>query len=187
MATPGPEPTDDLQRLVVGQAPGPAVGDAALGVEGGQVAAGGDVAGSDLDLQAGRRQRPPAQLELDRVVAEEGHVGGPGSGRDAGADGVVEAQAAGRGQGVEVGGVGLLQLGAPVGGGEAGQAVEHHQHDFARRGLDEGCEVEGHGASLEKGGEVGRRKEPQEEPVGLGVHRLLRAMRDRVIQPARRP
>ena len=112
------------------------------------------------------------------------------SGGDAGADGVVQAEAAGRGQGVEVGGVGLLQLGPPVGTGEAGQAVEHHQHDLAGRGLDEGSDVESHGASLEKGRpQSGRERAdtPQEEPMGLGsTGSSLRS--HRVIPlPGRRP
>ena len=57
----GPEALDHLRRLVVGQAAGPAVGDAALGVERGQVAAGGHVARPDLDLEAGGRQGAPAR------------------------------------------------------------------------------------------------------------------------------
>ena len=146
-----PKALDHLDRLVVGQAPGPAVGDAALGVEGGQVAAGGHVARTHLDLEAGGRERAPTELVLDGVVAEERHVGGTRTGGDAGAHRVVQTDAAGGGQGVEVGGVGLLQLGPPVGTGEAGEAVEHHQHDLAGRGLDERGQVEGHPPSLEKG------------------------------------
>ena len=60
------QPLDDDARLGVGDAPGAAVGDGAVGVERGEVAAGGDVAGSELEVEPGGRERAPAELELPR-------------------------------------------------------------------------------------------------------------------------
>ena len=69
------EQAHHLEGLEVGDAPGPAVGDDALLVDGGQVAAGGDVARVQVDVEAGGRQRPPAQVVVERVVAEQRQVG----------------------------------------------------------------------------------------------------------------
>ena len=82
-AHPGLELLDDGLRLGVGDAPGAPVGDRAVGAEGGEVAAGGDVAGAQLEVEAGGRQRAAAELELLGVVAEEAEVAGTRAGRDA--------------------------------------------------------------------------------------------------------
>jgi len=86
--------------------------DVAQLVEGGQVAARRNVAGLELDVEAGRRQRAPAELVLERVVAEQPEVTGARPWRDAGADGLDQAGRARRRQPVEVRRLGFLQLAA---------------------------------------------------------------------------
>jgi hypothetical protein len=113
--------------LLGGEAAGAAVGDGAVGVEGAEVDPGGHVAGLELEADAGRGQGAPADLVFQRVVAEQAEVAGAGPGGDAPGDRVVEPQGALAGQPVEVGGVGLGELGAPLGGPVAAEAVHHQQ------------------------------------------------------------
>ena len=131
------EPLDDGLRLGVGDAPGAPVGDRAVGRQRGEVAAGGDVAGLELEVEAGGRQRAATELELLGVVAEQAEVAGARPGRDARPDGLEEAGAAVGGEPVEIGGDGLLELGAVLGVGVAAEAVHHDEEDLGVGGLDE--------------------------------------------------
>ena len=117
----------DGGRLLGGQPAGPAVGDDPVGVQGAEVDPGGHVAGLELEADAGRRQGAPADLVGERVVAEQAEVAGARPGGDAAGHRVVEAQGALAGQPVEVGGAGLGELGAALGGPVAAEAVHHQQ------------------------------------------------------------
>src|SRR5215217_7254298 len=124
----------DGGRLLGGQAAGPAVGDDAVVVEGAEVDPGGDVAGLELEADAGRGQGAAADLVGERVVAEQAEVAGARAGGDAPGDRVVQAQRALAGQPVEVGGVGLGELGAALGGAVAAEAVHHQQEGLLALG-----------------------------------------------------
>ncbi len=99
------------RSFVVGKAARPTVGDAAFGVEGCNVGSGGDVPRLEHDLQPGGRQGTPAELELQRVVAEEAEVARSTSGGDSRTDRLDEPDGALGGQRIEVGGAGFFQLG----------------------------------------------------------------------------
>ena len=133
----GLEPLDDGLRLGVGNAPGAPVGDRAVRRQCGEVAAGGDVAGFQLEVETGGRQRTASELELLGVVAEQAEVPGARPGRDAGADRLDEAGAAVGGEPVEVGGDGFLELGAVFGVGVTAEAVHHDEEDLGVGGLDQ--------------------------------------------------
>ena len=64
-------------------------------------------------------------------------MAGARPGRDAGPDGLDEAGAAVGGEPVEVGGDGLLELGAVLGVGVAAEAVHHDEEDLGVGGLDQ--------------------------------------------------
>ena len=197
---------DHLHRFQVGNAAGPAVGDVPLGVDGGEVAAGGHVARVEVHVEAGGGQGAAAEVVVEGVVAEQRQVGGPGAGCDARPDRVEQAGAARRSQGVEVGRVRLFELRAPIGGGEAGEAVEDDQQDLRGGGLYEGGQVERHDASsvrLPPGwscrvrwqrapsgsratGRCGSRG-PRAAAAGAGEGRARRGRCDRGRRPATRP
>ena len=111
-------PTQDYIRTCI---------DAAVAVEGGEVDPGGDVARAQLEADAGGRQRPPADLVGERVVAEQPEVAGAGPRGDAAGDRVVQAEGAFAGQPVEVGRARLGQLRAALDGAVAAEAVHHQQ------------------------------------------------------------
>jgi hypothetical protein len=124
----------DAGRLLGGQPAGPAVGDGPVGGQGAEVDPGGHVAGLELEADAGRRQGAAADLVFQGVVAEQAEVAGPRAGGDAPGDRVVEPQRALAGQPVEVGGVGLGELRAPLGGPVAAEAVHHQQEGLLALG-----------------------------------------------------
>ena len=125
----------------IGDAPGAPVGERAVGAEGGEVAAGGDVAGAQLEVEAGGRQRAAPELELLGVVAEEPEVTGSRAGRDAGPDRLEHAGGAFAHELVEVRGGRFLELGAVVGVGVAAQPVHHDEQDLGVGRLDQRREV----------------------------------------------
>ena len=137
----GLEPLDDSARLGVGDAPGAPVGDRAVGVEGGQVAAGGDVAGAQLEVEAGGGECAAPELELLGVVAEQPEMTGSRAGRDPGADRLDQAGGALADELVEIRGGGLFELGAVLGVGVAAQTVHHHEQDLGVGRLDQRREV----------------------------------------------
>ena len=124
----------DAGRLFGGQPSGPAVGDDPVGVQGAEVDPGGDVARQELEADAGRRQGAPADLVGERVVAEQAEVAGARPRCDAAGDRVVQPQGALAGQPVEVGGAGLGELGAALGGAVATQAVHDQQQGLLALG-----------------------------------------------------
>ena len=151
---------DDDLRFGIGDAPGAAVGDGAVGVEGGEVAAGGDVAGAQLEVEAGGGERAAPELELLGVVAEQAEVAGARAGGDAGADRFDHARGALAHELVEVRGVRLFELGAVVGVGVPAQTVHHDEQDLRVGGLDQRREVHDLNASLRRPadpGSIGRR------------------------------
>ncbi len=113
------ESIDDGTRLGVGDASGAAIRDQTAGVEGGEIPSCGDVAGAQLEVEPGRRQRAAPEFELLGVVSEEPEVTGTGTGGDAGADGLRQPGRALAHEGVEVWRVCLLELGAVIGVGVA--------------------------------------------------------------------
>jgi hypothetical protein len=138
------QPTNHLGRLVVGDAARPAVDDVAGVVQGGEVAARSDVARLQLDVEAGRRQGPPAQLVLQGVVAEQPEMPRPRARRDAGPDGLDESYRPLGRQLVEVRRRRLFELAASGGVGVPAEAVHHHEHDPGVGRLNERREVEPH-------------------------------------------
>jgi hypothetical protein len=124
----------DAGRLLGGQPPGPAVGDVPVGSKGAEVHPGGDVAWLQLEADPGRREGAAADLVGQRVVAEQAEVAGARPGGDAAGDGVVQAKGALAGHPVEVGGVGLGELGAAFDGPVAAEPVHHQQEGLAALG-----------------------------------------------------
>ena len=132
---------DDGGRFVVGKATGAAVGDGPVGGERAQVAAGGDVARSQLEVEPGRAQCAAAQLEALGVVAEEAEVTGPRAGRDAGTDRLHEPGRPFGGELIEVRRRRFLELGAVLAVGVAAEPVHHDEQDLGVRGLDQRRDV----------------------------------------------
>ncbi len=132
---------DDGSGFVVGKAAGAAVGDRPVGGERAQVAAGGDVARSQLEVEPGRAQRAAAQLEALGVVAEEPEMAGPRTRRDAGPDRLHEPGRPFGGEPVEVRRGRLLELGAVLAVGVAAEAVHDDEQDLGVRGLDQRRDV----------------------------------------------
>jgi hypothetical protein len=124
----------DAGRLLGGEPAGAAVDDPAIAGEGGEVDARGHVAGLQLEADPGGRQSAAADLVGERVVAEQSQVPGAGPGRDPAGDGVVQAQGALAGEPVEVGRSRLGQLGAPLDGPVAAEAVHDQQQRLAALG-----------------------------------------------------
>ena len=134
-------------------APGAAVGDEALVVDGAEVAAGGQVFATKVEVDAEGFEDAAADAVLQRVVAEEGEMAGAAAGRDAVADGHGEAADAVGGEAVEVDGVRLFELGAAgLGIGQAAEAVDDEEDDFGVVLDDEFADdFEVHAYSLECG------------------------------------
>jgi hypothetical protein len=128
---------DHRGRLVVGKPAGAAVGDGPVGGERAQVAAGGDVARSQLEVEPGRAQRAAAQLEAFGVVAEEPEVTGPRAGCDAGTDRLHEAGRPFGGELVEVRRGRFLELGAVLAIGVAAEPVHDDEQDLGVSSLDQ--------------------------------------------------
>ena len=115
---------------LVGDSPGPAVGDVAGLVDGAEVQPGGHVAVLQRELHAQGAEHAAADLVDQRVVAEQAQVPRPAAGRDAGGHRArAGRRRAAAGQGVEVGLLGLLQGGALAGVVAVAQAVHHQQDD----------------------------------------------------------
>ena len=121
----------DREALLRGDPAGAAIGDLAGGVEGAEVAAGGDVVGPEFEADAGGLEGAAADLELEGVVAEQAEVPGAGAGRDARQHRHARAARAPGGEPVEVGGGGRFELGlAPRIQRQAAEAVGHEHHDL---------------------------------------------------------
>ncbi len=125
------ENLDDRGCFFVRDAPGAPVGDVAFGVEAAQVAAGGDITGVDIHADSRGRERPAADIVDQRVIAEQGQVGRAGAGGQASADGDGLAQAALRGETVQIWGLSSLECGrAACFHRQASQPVENQEDDF---------------------------------------------------------
>jgi hypothetical protein len=135
------EPGDQRGGFVVGDTSGAAIGDGAVGRERAQVAAGGDIAGAQLEVEAGGAQGPPAELEVLGVVAEQPQVARPRAGRDPRADRLDQPGDAFGRQPVEVRRRRLLELGGVLAIGVPAKAVHDDQQDLRVRRLDEGGQV----------------------------------------------
>jgi hypothetical protein len=120
----------EASPLVIRWPPGPAIRDVAFGVQRAQVGARRDVTRLQIEPQSGRAEDASSQLVLERVVPEQRQVAGAGAGSDAGADGVEESRHPPRGQAVEVGGGGFLQLRRVVFIGHPPEAVHHDEDDL---------------------------------------------------------
>ena len=132
---------DDLFRFLGWDAPGPAVGHVAGGVERAEVQPGRHVAVTEIEPHADGLQGAAANLVLERIVAEQAQVPRPAAGRHAGVDGLEQAAAAGRDEAVGVRGAGGLEFRHVVRAGlDAAQAVPDKEDDLAA-GLDEVREV----------------------------------------------
>ena len=118
-------------RLLGGDAASAPVGDAALGVQGTEVAASGHVLRLEVEVDAERLEYASAHGVAQRVVAEEGEVAGAAPGRDAMGDGYRQAAGALGSEAVEVGSIGGLKLAAAgLRTGQPAQAVDDGEHDL---------------------------------------------------------
>ena len=146
---------DDGLRLGVGDAARAPVGDDATGSEGGEIAAGGHIARLELEVEARRRERAAAELELLRVVAEEAEVARSRARRDAGADRLAEARDPLGREPVEVRRDGLLELGAVFGIGVATETVHHDEQDLGVGRLDQIGQIHAFPLSALRAGPLG--------------------------------
>ena len=132
----GDEAGEDLDAeagvLVGGDAPGPPVGDEAVGVERAEVDPGRHVAGLEREAHAGGRERSPPELVDEGVVAEDRQMAGAAAGGDAGSDDRVEAARPLAGQAVHVGRPCGVQLGSALVGADAAEAVDEDEDDLGR-------------------------------------------------------
>ena len=113
-----------------GDASGAAVGDQALGIEGAEVGAGGDVAVLEFDPETECLDHPAADFPLDGVITEQREMAGAGARGDARSDGDhASLRASLRDEGVEVGSPGRLQRGHATlfAGGDVAETVEDHE------------------------------------------------------------
>ncbi len=135
------QPLAELHAQVGGDAPGPPIGDTALGVHGAEVSPRGDVAGPQLEIDPERLEDPAPHRIAERVVAEEPEMPGSAARGDPGSH---VAQQPARGarrqpvQGGDVRGFELALAGARL--GQSAQAVERAEHDLGGGGLHEGVE-----------------------------------------------
>jgi len=113
-------------------AAGAAVGDQAVGVERAEVRPGGDVARLQFQAKAKRLNDASADLDFQRVVAEQPEVAGTAAGRDAVRGGDQPALRRVLGQGVEIGRDRRLERGLVIrgGSGDIAEAVHHQQSHF---------------------------------------------------------
>ena len=98
----------DLARLTAAFEAAAAADDVALGIDGAEIAAGGDVVGFELEADAGGLQRPAGDEVLDRVVAEESNVGRSGAGCYSRGQRVVKTADPSPCERIQVGGAGRL-------------------------------------------------------------------------------
>ena len=114
-----------------GDAPRPPVGDEPLVVDGAKVGPGGHVLGLQVKVDAQGFQDAPADVIDQGVVAEQGEVRRAAAGRDAVGHRHGEPQLRMGGQGIQVGGVGRLELGQAIGlAGQAAQPVHDEVDDL---------------------------------------------------------
>ena len=143
----GLELVDDDLRFRIRDATGATVGERAVGAEGGEVAAGGDVADPELEVETGGGERAAPELELLGVVAEQAQVSGTRAWRDAGTDRLEHPRSAFADELVEVRRGRFFELGAVVGVGVATQTVHHDEEDLGVGGLDQRREVHARNAT----------------------------------------
>ena len=122
-------PLGEGRGPIVADTPGPAVRHQAVVVEEGQVAACGHVAGLQREAGADGGEDTAAEVVAPRVVAEQGQVPGAGADGDARSGWFGQSGDASGGKRVEVGRVGVLELGAPVGLGVAAESIDDEQED----------------------------------------------------------
>ena len=96
--------TAELSGLAGGEASGAAVGDYALGVDGAEVAAHGEVVGGEVYADTGGFKDSALDEVGYRVVAEEGQVAGAAAGDDSGGHGYGEPAHGEGGETIKVGG-----------------------------------------------------------------------------------
>ena len=94
----------ELSGLAGGETSGAAVGDYALGVDGAEVAAHGEVVGGEVYADAGGFKDSALDEVGHRVVAEEGQVAGAAAGDDSGGHGYGEPAHGKGGETIKVGG-----------------------------------------------------------------------------------
>ena len=114
-----------------GNAPGPAVNQVPVAVDGAEIAPGRHVAGLQRNVNTQRFQYATADEMLQGVVAEQGQVPRPASRRNARQHRGGQAAGAFPGHGVQVRHVGSFQFRKPrVGMRQPAQAVHHQHYDF---------------------------------------------------------
>ena len=115
-----------------GNASRTAVGDDAFCIERGEVGAGANVAGFKFHAQAKRFNHAAADLEFQRVIAEQTEMSRPAAGRDAGRNGNHAALRRVFCQRIQVRRDGGLQRREIILflRGDVAQAVEHDQREF---------------------------------------------------------
>src|SRR5262249_57163157 len=85
------QPLREAHTHIGADATGATVGDPPLRVDRAEVAAGGDVARPQIELDAERLQHAAADLESDRIVPEQAEVSRAAARRGAGRDGAEPA------------------------------------------------------------------------------------------------
>ena len=129
------EPMAQRRAQLGGDTPGPAVHQQARIVHGAEVAAGGNVAGAEVNLNSEGLQCAPAYQVLQGVVAEQGKVAGTAAGSNPRFDWRGQTTGALTCHCVQVGQARRLQLReASVGVGKTAQAVYHQHDDLGRCG-----------------------------------------------------
>ena len=98
------EEAAELSGLAGGETPGAAVGDYALGVDGAEVAAHGEVVGGEVYADTGGFKDSALDEVGHRVVAEKGEVAGAAAGDDSGGHGYGEPAHGEGGESIKVGG-----------------------------------------------------------------------------------
>src|SRR5206468_3984398 len=133
-----PEALGELQVDVGRETAGAPVGDAARGVDRAEVAARGEVAGAQVELDPERLEDAAADLIVQGIVAEEPEVAGAASRRDAGRDVTNEPAGGVGGELGQIRQVSRLELGASrFGSRKAPEAVERDEDDLCRVRDDE--------------------------------------------------
>jgi hypothetical protein len=128
------EPGDDPAALLGRKPARTAVADPTVGVEGGEVAAGDDVARAEVDAHAERLERSPPDVRLlrGRVVAEQRQVPRPAPGGHSRSDRDDPPERAAGRERVEVRDSGRFEGGPGlIAGPQVPQPVEHQEHDLA--------------------------------------------------------
>ncbi len=129
------QPCDEPPVLPGLDAPRPAVGDVAVGIEGAEVEARRHVAGLEREVDAHGGKHAAADLVLGRVVAEEAQVAGARAGRYANPHRVKPPAATVPGEEVQIWLLGSREGCESVAvARQVAQAIQHQEQD-ARRGL----------------------------------------------------